>query len=154
MPSGYEDGAISLSCLQLNSESKRTADNRSVSAVLIQFLTVSSVILPLIRSIRIHRILVVVRTVEVDDDVEVVLAAVHLDGAVFGGGAREFGNLGSAGVTQLIRVLVQGVPIQPMRYSLGVILRNQLLHIRIRVLFHEVDAGSLIAARRYQQRKR
>ena len=89
---------------------------------------------------------------EVDDDVDVILGAVHLDGTIFLRRAFELGDLGRSGVGQLIRVLVQGIPVQPMRQGLRVILRKYLLHKRIRILFQIVDGGSLIA-RCYQQRQ-
>ena len=46
---------------------------------------------------------------EVDFDVDIVLGAVHLDGAVLGRRFLELGDLGCAGIAQFIRMLVQGV---------------------------------------------
>ena len=99
----------------------------------------------LIRLVHIHRVLVVIGAMEIDDDVDVVLRAVHMDGAVLGRRAPEFGDLRRAGIAQLVRVLIQGVPVQPMRNGFGVILRKYLFNKRVGIFFQIVNAGSLIA---------
>ena len=103
--------------------------------------------------IHIHRILVVIFAVEVDLDIDVVLGAVDLDSAVLGRRFLELRDLGGTGIGQFIRVLVQRIPVQPMRQGIRVILRKHLFHKRIGILFQLVDARSLIAAPRHQQRK-
>ena len=89
---------------------------------------------------------------EVDFDVDVVLGAVHMGGAVGGGGFLEFGDLGGAGVGQFIRVLVQGVAVQAMRQFRRIVLCQNLLHQRKGVLLEVVDARRPAPARRHQQR--
>ncbi len=64
--------------------------------------------------IDIHRILVVIRAVEVDFDIDIVLGAVDLDGTVLSRRFLELGDLGGAGIGQFIRVLVQRVAVQAM----------------------------------------
>ena len=86
---------------------------------------------------------------EVDDDVDIVLGAVNLDSAILCRGFLELGDFGGTGIAQFIRVLVQGVPVQPMGQSISVILRQDLLHERKGILFEIVDGGCL-TARRYQ----
>ena len=70
---------------------------------------------PLLVLIHVHRVLVVIGAVEVDLDIDIVLRAVDLHGAVLGGRFIELGDFGGSGVGQFIRVLVQGITVQPMR---------------------------------------
>ena len=101
-----------------------------------------------------HRVLLVLRPAEGDDDVQVVLRAVGPDGAGLIGLVRELRDLDRPGIGQFIRMLVQDIPVQPMRHRLIVILRKELDDRRIRVLFQVVQGGGGGAGGKEAKRQR